>query len=110
MRDRTVALLNHQAFDTALAEIGGKPEADGPAADDQDRCMSDVLRWHRACLEELMRVGENHSPRSLVAILVIAISMVAALLLPAVAQIAGRTITIIVPYSPGTGIDILARA
>src|SRR5258705_1062325 len=30
--------------------------------------------------------------------------------LAAAAQIAGRTITIIVPYSPGTGIDILARA
>src|SRR5438270_411713 len=26
------------------------------------------------------------------------------------AQVAGRPITIIVPYSPGTGIDILARA
>jgi tripartite-type tricarboxylate transporter receptor subunit TctC len=33
-----------------------------------------------------------------------------ALLAPAVAQIAGRPITIIVPYTPGTGIDILARA
>ena len=32
------------------------------------------------------------------------------MLAPAAAQIAGRTITIIVPYSPGTGIDILARA
>jgi tripartite-type tricarboxylate transporter receptor subunit TctC len=30
--------------------------------------------------------------------------------LEAAAQIAGRPITIIVPYSPGTGIDILARA
>jgi tripartite-type tricarboxylate transporter receptor subunit TctC len=29
---------------------------------------------------------------------------------PACAQVAGRPITIIVPYSPGTGIDILARA
>ena len=29
---------------------------------------------------------------------------------PAAAQIAGRPITIIVPYSPGTGIDILARS
>ena len=58
-----------------------------------------------------MRVGENHPSRSLVAILAIAISAFAALsLLPAAAQIAGRTITIIVPYSPGTGIDILARA
>jgi tripartite-type tricarboxylate transporter receptor subunit TctC len=57
-----------------------------------------------------MRVGENHRSRSLVAIVAIAISMAAALLLPAAAQIAGRTITIIVPYSPGTGIDILARA
>src|SRR5262249_29659769 len=40
-----------------------------------------------------------------------AISAFAALAFaPAAAQIAGRTITIIVPYSPGTGIDILARA
>src|SRR5262245_54574965 len=30
--------------------------------------------------------------------------------LPAMTQIAGRPITIIVPYTPGTGIDILARA
>jgi tripartite-type tricarboxylate transporter receptor subunit TctC len=29
---------------------------------------------------------------------------------PASAQVSGRPITIIVPYSPGTGIDILARA
>ena len=29
---------------------------------------------------------------------------------PAAAQVAGRPITIIVPYSPGTGIDILARS
>ena len=29
---------------------------------------------------------------------------------PAAAQVAGRPITIIVPYTPGTGIDILARA
>jgi tripartite-type tricarboxylate transporter receptor subunit TctC len=29
---------------------------------------------------------------------------------PAAAQVPGRTITIIVPYTPGTGIDILARA
>jgi len=29
---------------------------------------------------------------------------------PAVAQVAGRAITIIVPYTPGTGIDILARS
>ena len=31
-------------------------------------------------------------------------------LAPAAAQVAGRPITIIVPYTPGTGIDILARA
>jgi tripartite-type tricarboxylate transporter receptor subunit TctC len=31
-------------------------------------------------------------------------------LAPAIAQVPGRTITIIVPYTPGTGIDILARA
>jgi tripartite-type tricarboxylate transporter receptor subunit TctC len=32
-----------------------------------------------------------------------------ATLMPAAAQQAGRTITIVVPYTPGTGIDILAR-
>jgi len=39
-----------------------------------------------------------------------ALLLVAVSLLPAAAQVAGRPITIIVPYSPGTGIDILARA
>ena len=34
---------------------------------------------------------------------------VPASLMPAAAQQAGRTITIVVPYTPGTGIDILAR-
>jgi tripartite-type tricarboxylate transporter receptor subunit TctC len=29
--------------------------------------------------------------------------------MPATAQQAGRTVTIVVPYTPGTGIDILAR-
>ena len=38
------------------------------------------------------------------------LSLSAFALLPAAAQVAGRPITIIVPYTPGTGIDILARA
>src|SRR5262245_37327361 len=41
------------------------------------------------------------------------LSVIALLLLaasPALAQITGRPITIIVPYTPGTGIDILARS
>jgi tripartite-type tricarboxylate transporter receptor subunit TctC len=41
---------------------------------------------------------------------VAALLLVALSLLPAAAQVAGRPITIIVPYTPGTGIDILARA
>src|SRR5882724_5456357 len=44
-----------------------------------------------------------------VALVVVALSFAVSLSC-ATAQIAGRTITIIVPYSPGTGIDILARA
>src|SRR3954452_17333739 len=36
--------------------------------------------------------------------------LVALSILPAAAQPTGRPITIIVPYTPGTGIDILARA
>jgi tripartite-type tricarboxylate transporter receptor subunit TctC len=44
-------------------------------------------------------------PRTTIAALLLAFSM-----FPAAAQTAGRTITIIVPYTPGTGIDILARA
>lgn len=49
------------------------------------------------------------SKRSVVASLgALALSAVAPR--PAAAQVAGRPITIIVPYSPGTGIDILARA
>ena len=36
--------------------------------------------------------------------------LVALSVLPAAAQLTGRPITIIVPYTPGTGIDILARA
>lgn len=39
-----------------------------------------------------------------------ALALSAAAPWPANAQVAGRPITIIVPYSPGTGIDILARA
>lgn len=39
-----------------------------------------------------------------------ALALSAAASFPAAAQVAGRPITIIVPYSPGTGIDILARA
>jgi tripartite-type tricarboxylate transporter receptor subunit TctC len=38
------------------------------------------------------------------------LALSAALPLQGAAQVAGRPITIIVPYSPGTGIDILARA
>src|SRR3981081_3636818 len=38
------------------------------------------------------------------------LSLSAFALLPAAAQVAGRPITIIVPYTPGTGVDILARA
>jgi len=41
---------------------------------------------------------------------VAACTLPAILLSPAPAQVAGRPITLIVPYSPGTGIDILARA
>ena len=48
--------------------------------------------------------------RRLLGGLVAAMAMMSAPLSPAAAQIAGRPITIIVPYSPGTGIDILARA
>ena len=44
MRDRAVALLHHRAFDAAPAEIGGEPEPDRPAADDQDRCVRDAFR------------------------------------------------------------------
>ena len=36
--------------------------------------------------------------------------LIALSVLPAAAQLTGRPITIIVPYTPGTGIDILARA
>jgi tripartite-type tricarboxylate transporter receptor subunit TctC len=39
-----------------------------------------------------------------------ALALSAAAPFPAAAQVSGRPITIIVPYSPGTGIDILARA
>jgi tripartite-type tricarboxylate transporter receptor subunit TctC len=39
-----------------------------------------------------------------------ALALSAAMPRSAAAQVAGRTITIIVPYSPGTGIDILARS
>jgi tripartite-type tricarboxylate transporter receptor subunit TctC len=39
-----------------------------------------------------------------------ALALAAFSLDPAQAQVAGRPITIIVPYTPGTGIDILARA
>jgi tripartite-type tricarboxylate transporter receptor subunit TctC len=113
MRCRAVALLDSQAFDTALAKVGSKTEADGTAADDQDRCVDGGLRWHRACLEELMRFGDsmNRRPRCVAATLAVAVVALAALVLaPAAAQVTGRPITIIVPYSPGTGIDILARA
>lgn len=40
----------------------------------------------------------------------LAIAALSAFAFPAAAQVAGRPITIIVPYSPGTGIDILARS
>jgi tripartite-type tricarboxylate transporter receptor subunit TctC len=48
----------------------------------------------------------------LVPLTIAALTMVIAALPlpPAAAQVAGRPITIIVPYTPGTGIDILARA
>jgi tripartite-type tricarboxylate transporter receptor subunit TctC len=39
-----------------------------------------------------------------------ALALAAAMPRDAASQVAGRPITIIVPYSPGTGIDILARA
>ena len=39
-----------------------------------------------------------------------ALALSAAMPLDTAAQVAGRPITIIVPYSPGTGIDILARS
>jgi tripartite-type tricarboxylate transporter receptor subunit TctC len=53
--------------------------------------------------------GRDISKRSVVAsFAALALSAVAPR--PAIAQAPGRPITIIVPYSPGTGIDILARA
>ena len=37
MVDGAVTLLDQEAFDATAAEIGGKREADRPAADDEDR-------------------------------------------------------------------------
>src|ERR1700730_1887985 len=51
----------------------------------------------------------NHVLRSAVATVAVAV-LAFAPLSPAAAQLPGRPIAIIVPYSPGTGIDILARA
>jgi tripartite-type tricarboxylate transporter receptor subunit TctC len=48
--------------------------------------------------------------KSLLGLSIAACTLPAVLPSPACAQVAGRPITIIVPYSPGTGIDILARA
>jgi tripartite-type tricarboxylate transporter receptor subunit TctC len=49
---------------------------------------------------------ELHALRSVIAASALLVSSP----LPAPAQVTGRPITIIVPYTPGTGIDILARA
>src|SRR5918992_93823 len=43
-------------------------------------------------------------------VLGLALVLSAALVMPALAQTAGRTITIVVPFTPGTGPDILARS
>jgi tripartite-type tricarboxylate transporter receptor subunit TctC len=51
--------------------------------------------------------------RTIVALLsaaVVALGLIGLVPGKATAQVAGRPITIVVPYSPGTGIDILARA
>jgi tripartite-type tricarboxylate transporter receptor subunit TctC len=58
--------------------------------------------------EEAMKlaVTANHALRAIIATLLLA----ALSPVPAAAQVTGRPITIIVPYTPGTGIDILARA
>jgi tripartite-type tricarboxylate transporter receptor subunit TctC len=53
--------------------------------------------------------GRDVSKREVVASLA-ALGLSAVAPWPAAAQVAGRPITIIVPYTPGTGIDILARA
>jgi tripartite-type tricarboxylate transporter receptor subunit TctC len=54
---------------------------------------------------KLFRLAQP-APRSAIA----ALALLAFSFIPAAAQIAGRPVTIIVPYTPGTGIDILARA
>ena len=57
--------------------------------------------------EAMKRIGTaNHVLRATLGTLF----LVALSVLPAAAQLTGRPITIIVPYTPGTGIDILARA
>src|SRR4029078_10179768 len=57
--------------------------------------------------EAMRRIGiANHVLRATLGTLF----LVALSVLPAAAQLTGRPITIIVPYTPGTGIDILARA
>jgi tripartite-type tricarboxylate transporter receptor subunit TctC len=48
--------------------------------------------------------------RSILRSAIAALALLALSFVPAAAQIAGRPVTIIVPYTPGTGIDILARA
>ena len=53
-----------------------------------------------------LAVTANHALRATIATLLLA----ALSPVPAAAQVTGRPITIIVPYTPGTGIDILARA
>jgi tripartite-type tricarboxylate transporter receptor subunit TctC len=55
-----------------------------------------------------MKFREVTKRELLVSLAALALPTVAPL--PVVAQVAGRPITIIVPYSPGTGIDILARS
>jgi tripartite-type tricarboxylate transporter receptor subunit TctC len=49
-------------------------------------------------------------PHRLLCLGAAALLLAALSLVPTAAQVAGRPITIIVPYTPGTGIDILARA
>src|SRR5262249_43684332 len=89
-----------RVYPTLTTQYGSEHrQAGGPMGEGADRVRSAIVRYL------------TNSPRKIrFAAIAAATALSAVAPAGALAQQPGRPITIIVPYSPGTGIDILARA
>src|SRR5262249_27688425 len=131
---RLQVALDDDAAHAALAELNRKPHADWPTADNDDRrlllvrahrrrlphCTQGVLYTHGLHALVLPMRPSTQSPqpeeetmslcRLVAQWLVTAVCALALTFNIAAAQAPGRTITIVVPFTPGSNtVDIIAR-